>query len=908
MPPDSIDKRALFDRLAASSMRAGGITVLTPNRRLAQSLAGEFDEFRRAAGEASWPTADILPYGAFVARLHEDALYSDSAGDIPLLLAPEQELLIWEEIVRHSEQGGGLLALPQTAVLAREAWALAQEWRIADKLFSAARDDDAVAFAGWAKSYEVRTRRENLTERARLPDLAQEWLGSSGVATPELIVTAGFDIVAPQQRAFFDALLRQGVALAELAAPIAAAIQPPMRLPCLDTRDEIRRAAQWARARLQANAAARIGIVVPELERHRHALRRVLGEVLASGAVSGAAASLPFNLSLGEKLSAYPLVAHAIALLELCGREVPLEQASLLITSPFIATAESERELRARFDAALRRGAEPTITLDRLAELAQREDLPRAAHLGECLAALARFRRERLFATQSPRAWAEAFGEALACVGFPGERTLDSIEHQALARWQELLAQFARLERVARKSGFNEALARVARLAAATDFQPQAAFAPIQVLGVLEAAGLVFDHLWVMGLSEEAWPLNPPANPFLPFALQRGAGVPNASPAATLALTKRLTAGWLAAAGEVVLSHAVREGDRILKPSPLIASITEGAIDVDACVTWRERIHASAALEQVEEAPVPLVPGAALRGAGSGLLRDQAACAFSAFARHRLGAQPLESAHAGLDALERGTLVHRVLALAWRELKTKQNLDSTPTPVLRAQLERIASEELARRKPDRPRVLAGRYAAIEAQRLARLALAWLEHERGRGDFSVVAIEEKRALQLGGLTINVRLDRVDETPEGRVVIDYKTGEPKLGAMLRARPDEPQLPLYAAFAEPESVGAAFAQLGAGRARFVGLTSEEGLLPAVRTPAKSSRSGAEADWPAQRVFWRAELTRLAEDFAAGRAEVDPKKWPETCRYCGLQALCRVREQRAALVAGDGEAANAD
>jgi len=46
------------------------------------------------------------------------------------------------------------------------------------------------------------------------------------------------------------------------------------------------------------------------------------------------------------------------------------------------------------------------------------------------------------------------------------------------------------------------------------------------------------------------------------------------------------------------------------------------------------------------------------------MVKDQAACPFRAFAAHRLGAEGLQFPHTGLDALERGTLVHRVLARA----------------------------------------------------------------------------------------------------------------------------------------------------------------------------------------------------------------------------------------------------
>ena len=83
----------LFVRLAEG--HAAGITVVTPNRRLSQSLQSEFDAHQAIRGLTAWEAPDILPFGAFVERLWEDALYSPigemSGSNLPMLLTPAQE-------------------------------------------------------------------------------------------------------------------------------------------------------------------------------------------------------------------------------------------------------------------------------------------------------------------------------------------------------------------------------------------------------------------------------------------------------------------------------------------------------------------------------------------------------------------------------------------------------------------------------------------------------------------------------------------------------------------------------------------------------------------------------------------------------------------------------------------------
>ena len=89
-----------------------------------------------------------------------------------------------------------------------------------------------------------------------------------------------------------------------------------------------------------------------------------------------------------------------------------------------------------------------------------------------------------------------------------------------------------------------------------------------------------FDALWVSGLTDGQWPQRVHPDPFLPVMLQRKAGIPQASAEASLALDRRRTEGWMGAADEAVFSWARREEDRELAPSPLIARIPEGTVEL----------------------------------------------------------------------------------------------------------------------------------------------------------------------------------------------------------------------------------------------------------------------------------------------------------------------------------------
>ena len=852
-----LSKTELFTRLAAG--HAAGITVVTPNRRLALVLKSEFDSFQAGRNLSVWEDVDILPFDAFAARCYEDALYAESGGGLPLLLSDAQSRALWEEAIRGSRWCGALLDVPRAAAGAQEAWRLAHAWRIAGALEKFAATEDTRAFADWARDYAKRCKNGGFVDPALLPDL--NFKGK----TPKLLVAYAFDILSPQTADF----------LARFACVSCGPEQKnpaPKKISFASPREELEAAARWARTRL-GEGKKPVGVVVPDLQLRRREVARVFGRVMGS--------PQPFEISIGEPLSDYAIVDFALSLFEFSFQEIEFERASRLIRSPFLGGAEKEFAARARLDARLRRVAAAEISLPKLIGLV--EGCP-----------VLRLHLEKLFESraekQAPHDWAQHFTVLLEAAGFPGERAPDSAEFQARARFNELLGEFARLGLVSSGFSSQEALRHLRGLCAEALFQPEGAGAPVQVLGLLESAGIGFDALWVSGLTDDHWPQRVRPDPFLPVALQRKAGIPEAAAETSLALDRRRTAGWLGAAQEVLFSWARREEDRELSPSPLIAQVPEGAVDLPFFDSYRDLIFSSGALESVEDEKALPITSKAIKG-GTRVLADQAACPFRAFARHRLGAEALEAPEPGLDAMARGSLLHTLMAGIWQEVKTKEGLDNDISSVVSRAAER-AVKELK---------IEGRFAELEKQRLIRLAHEWLAIERERPSFEVIQIERKKTLEIGGLSFSGRIDRMDRLADGsHAIIDYKTGSrASPNDWMGERPDEPQLPLYAVTAGEEVSAVAFAKLKAGEMKFVGFSLHEKAIPGVK-PAKS--------WPGLMQYWKTELDHLASGFAQGEARVDPKNGLATCRHCDLQPLCRVHERLSALGALDDPAAAGD
>ncbi len=273
-----------------------------------------------------------------------------------------------------------------------------------------------------------------------------------------------------------------------------------------------------------------------------------------------------------------------------------------------------------------------------------------------------------------------------------------------------------------------------------------------------------------------------------------------------------------------------------------------------------------------------------MRG-GTKVLADQAACPFRAFARWRLAAEALEEPAAGLDARDRGKLLHTLMSVLWKELKSSSSLAKDVDPAI-ARAADAAVKELE---------IEGRLAELERTRLAKVAREWLELERSRPPFEVVFTEQEKILSVSSLELKARLDRMDRLKGGgHVLVDYKTGAGPLNPKQweGPRPDDPQLPLYAVAAPQELAAVAFARVRPGAMRFIGLSRELNLLPGVNEVRSWKNLLAE---------WRKDAEALGAAFAAGEARVDPKYELKTCARCDLQTLCRVYEKTNPLKDGE-------
>jgi ATP-dependent helicase/nuclease subunit B len=305
---------------------------------------------------------------------------------------------------------------------------------------------------------------------------------------------------------------------------------------------------------------------------------------------------------------------------------------------------------------------------------------------------------------------------------------------------------------------------------------------------------------------------------------------------------------------------------------------------------------------------------------GAGMLTRQSLCPFQAFAATRLGADEWEPAEAGLNARQRGQLLHAVLHRVWGGagrggISTHAELaalDDMAQFVRRIAVAVMRESFAPGGRNSLPARFPARLLEIEVERLTRLVSEWLEYERRRLPFTVAGTEERAEVTIAGLKLGLRMDRMDRLEDGSLlVIDYKSSDIGPAAWGGERPDDVQLPLYATFAVPDErlEGLVFARVRPGKPEFCGRVRDAAgsLLPGL-----SARNGLISNplSEEQLAEWRGLIEELGEDFIAGDARVDPKDPVKTCARCGFHAVCRIYENQppAALADEDEDARGAD
>ena len=368
----------------------------------------------------------------------------------------------------------------------------------------------------------------------------------------------------------------------------------------------------------------------------------------------------------------------------------------------------------------------------------------------------------------------------------------------------------------------------------------------ILIWGTLEARVHGADLLILAGLNEGIWPEAPTPDPWLNRTLRKQAGL--LLPERRIGLSAH-DFQQAVSAPKVWLTRSIRSDDAetvasrwLNRLQNLLTGLPGGGEAALRAMRQRgaDRLQLVQALEEpgrIDPAPraAPCPPVAARPKDLAvtdikRLIRDP----YAIYARHVLGLRKLDPLMRLPDAMQRGTVVHRVMEEFIRQT------GGTPQVCTAQHLNAVAAEVLAERVPW-PEAR-----ALWRARVARVADWFIAREAvRRAGATPVELEARGAAMLADppFKLNATADRIDIDASGNLLIyDYKTGS--LPTPAQQKYFDKQLLLEAAIAEMSGFG----QLQPGpvaRAVYIGLGTKPDEVDApldTETPEKIWREFAQ------------------------------------------------------------------
>ena len=832
--------------------------VLCRGNRLARTLRASAARQQWQAGRAAWTTPAIFAFDTYLRRAW--SRFGAFASGRRLLSDAEARYL-FQRVVADTAPPELAATARQTADALLDTFRLATNWCLeSTELRRTAFTADERLLARAASEY-----RQLLDANAWYdPAMLLTALLEHGWPDSELpacgVELAGFLTLTPAQERLFAYWRERGCDVCERVVPPPAADVTLLRPD--DDAAELLAAGDWARTQLEQRPDAAIGIVVPGLARDSEFATAMIGDGLEP-AWQLKPDTVDWHVSFGRALTDYPLLAAWLRPLESRGEPMQfadlsalLRDAQLLPDTALAELAVVERRLRdwperhwriADVLAFWEAGSAGRAALDVLAavEAALTEAPPSA----------------------SPRSWATRFADQIAAIQglHPGAET--SARYQLTNAFRDSLNALASLDGVETRMSLAAALAAWRRVLSATVFQLEDTGARVNILGPLEAVGHRYDALWVARLDDERWPPSVRANPYINRRLQADRAMPGADRERDQAFVDALLEHLVGCADRVVLSAPTRLDDVAVQPAPTLRRHWPDLVAAAAHSPPRFAASGDGTSVIARDQAVPMTPDDRASG-GASLLTAALDSPFRAFAGFRLGATPLSPPVRGLGYLNRGNALHRAAELYYRPTL----VDASPPEPAEA-----AAAALQRYRGHGDRVL-HRLLDLEEARCAAVLAALVEYDRQRPAFEIRGLEQKEALRLGELTLNLRIDRLDDVAGQRVLIDYKTGAlPTTGLGTATQlPRELQLAVYALALRQRAAGQlpgvlATLRLHARGIQANGIAFASDLLPLQRPVVLSESPDAVLD------AWEATLTAVAARLTAGDVAIDPDELRE-------------------------------
>jgi RecB family exonuclease len=384
---------------------------------------------------------------------------------------------------------------------------------------------------------------------------------------------------------------------------------------------------------------------------------------------------------------------------------------------------------------------------------------------------------------------------------------------------------------------------------------------------------------------------------------------------------------WISAASEVIFldSSYSADGREVESLDPVLKELEAGLMESLAKASGESRMNTQGKIfpqtpeekgshprfsksyqvirpiqpQQVKLPPESLGPGKSVPQITATVLDRYSRCSFQALAYHRWKLRDSREPDSELWPEVRGNILHEALRLLMSSLDSEGVFALLPKQALERAWKNVY--------PTGPKGLirSSRIENYVKSRMVTLLEIFLEKEKEylkRSGVTPASLDETQmTLDLDGVSIRGKPDRVDRHPDGWFVIDYKTsGTVAHGSEILENGYRLQLPFYALAVRKETqqsvLGVQFVELDRRGSRKSGIFfnthngKEEGHLTSLRANSKSLMT-----LPQEEVWDRLEeqILQKARGFVNGEFEAKPNvsRRTQECSQCRVADLCGFR-----------------
>jgi len=886
-----------------------GTTVLVPNNRIRDAVLHAYAD---TGSTSVFATPRVLGIDVWA---RDTWLQAASMGVAPycdkLTVSAAEELFLWTSLIEKSQDRYPLLNEAETASAVSRAYQLLKQWQLQEahgETLEAYRSiPDIAAFLSWAEQFQQACEEKQLI--SLVDCIAQishhlEHDDPSALPIDKKFLLLNFYQPPPLYARLFNQLAQHcQVTDIQLASEETRISGTHHQFPT--QRAEFFHVANWAKTIMQQDKDAHIGLIGELGDVQRSELERILATVLdRNHIIDFSAPQALFNSTHStHSLIDEGMVNDAFLLFDTLLPEQSGENFCRLLRSSYVLPESNEWENRFALERVLRQRVNERCQLQDILYYAGREEKPSHCPKLNAVFSELRERFRRLPKLNDPQQWSQTFLQILEHFQWPGT-LLSPHQSKVLADFRKALDTLATLTPVLGTIDQGKAINCLRRLCIDTrhnqqfDHQRQ-----ISLYTIEEASGLDFDHIWLLNFNDQVWPPSISPSPFLPYSLQKEAGIPGShSDVQFQFASEAFRILCQSVSGSVQSSHHRSDGELEYRASNFSSSFVCQQSSADTNPTphcfYGEPYAASPQVTTVaDEQTVALLPDGQSLG-GHNVLSDQSSCPFRAFAHYRLQARELDQFASGLSAMARGSAVHEALEYLFKRVVDSQDLQEKSA----AELEQICSAASDAaigylRKYHRS-IMTPRFEQIEHNRILSLLQGFLAKEQERPPFTAIAWEQEHHWQYRDMLFRLKVDRIDRLADDSLaVIDYKTGKTSasLGSWLKDRPEDLQLPFYATLMRETSEqpvhAVAIAHVNAENTQYSGIMESDQFHRSVTDI--SAKQPDDKDWDKLMQHFQSVLHRTADQFHEGVATVNPVNPPSTCRYCDLHALCRIQEQ---------------